>query len=321
MKMRHLIGSAMAAVLILAMFSMPALGKFPEKPIELMVIFSAGGPTDTEMRILAKYAEKELGQNIVIVNVPGAGGIVGWNTVPSKPKDGYFLTCINLPHILTYPMVQKTRFDYKSFDPIVMCSADPTVWAVRADSPYKTLQDVLQDAKANPGKVTVGTAGLYLAHHLAVLQVEKEKGVKFTTVPFQGSAQSIAALLGGQIKLLSDTLSDMLRQGDKVRVLAVGAEQRVSLAPDMPTFKELGVESFIPSSDRGVAAPAGTDPEAMKVLIPAFQKAAHLPAYQEEMKKAGYVLNVMTPEQAEKAFVTQSETFRALLKDLGKLKK
>ncbi|MCG8643091.1 MAG: tripartite tricarboxylate transporter substrate binding protein [Desulfobacterales bacterium] len=294
---------------------------FPEKPIELMVIFSAGGPTDTEIRILSKYTEKILGKRIAIINVPGAGGIVGWNTMSTRPTDGYFLTCINLPHILTYPMVKKTKFDYKSFEPLVLASADPTVWAVRADSKYKTLDDVLEDAKKNPGKITVGTAGLYLAHHLAILQVEKEKGLKFSTIPFKGSAKSMAGLLGGQIMLISDTLASMLRLGEKVRVLAVGADERVALAPDLPTFKELGVTSYIPSSDRGVAAPTGADPEAVKILTDAFQKAAHLPEYQEEMKKAGYTLNIMTPETAKKAFVERKESLKKLLESLGKLKK
>jgi tripartite-type tricarboxylate transporter receptor subunit TctC len=311
---------SLALLMVFAAFGRKAEAAFPDKPIEMMVIFSAGGPTDTEMRIIAKYAEKILGQNIVIVNVPGAGGIVGWNTMPTRPKDGYFITCINLPHILSYPLVKDTKFDYDSFEPLVVASADPTVWAVRADSPYKTLKDVLDDAKKRPGEITVGTAGLYLAHHLAVLQIEKEKGLKFTTVPFKGSAKSMAGLLGGQIMVLSDTLSDMIRLGDKVRILAVGADERVSLAPDVPTFKELGVSSYIPSSDRGVAAPAGTDPAALKVLTDAFQKAAHLPAYQEEMRKAGYVLNVMTPEQAKAAFVERTKKLKVLLDSLGVLK-
>jgi len=289
---------------------------FPEKPIELMVIFSAGGPTDTEIRILSKYTEKILGERIAIINVPGAGGIVGWNTMSTRQKDGYFLTCINMPHILAYPIIKKTKFDYNSFEPLVMASADPTVWAVRADSPYKTLDDVLADAKKNPGKVTVGTAGLHLAHHIAVLQIEKEKGLKFTTIPFKGSAKSMAGLLGGQIMVLSDTLADMIRLGDKVRVLAVGADKRVSLAPNMPTFNELGIKSYIPSSDRGVAAPVGTDPESVKILTDAFQKAAHLPEYQAEMAKAGYVLNIMTPEVAKKAFVTRTEFLTKLFESL-----
>lgn len=313
------------SIAVLSMLSLGA-GKqaeaaFPEKPIEMMVIFSAGGPTDTEIRIIAKYAEKILGKNIVIVNVPGAGGIVGWNTMPTRAKDGYFITNINMPHILTYPLVKDTKFDYKSFEPLVVASADPTVWAVRADSSYNTLQDVLDDAKKRPGSITVGTAGLYLAHHQAVLQVEKEKSLKFATIPFKGSSKSMAGLLGGQIMVLSDTLSDMLRLGDKVRVLAIGADERVALAPDIPTFKELGISAYIPSSDRGVAAPVGTDPEALKVLIDAFQKAANLPEYQAEMRRAGYMLNIMTPEEAKKAFVERTEKLKELLDSLGLLKK
>jgi tripartite-type tricarboxylate transporter receptor subunit TctC len=322
MKKRFLLFGLVVTMACAVCFSSirPVKAAFPEKAIELMVIFSAGGPTDTEIRILSKYAEKILGERIAIVNVPGAGGIVGWNTLHTKPKTGYFLTCINLPHILTYPMVRDTKFDYKDFEPLVMCSADPTIWAVRADSPYKTLDDVLKDAEKRPGQITVGTAGLFLAHHLAILQVEKERGLQFTTIPFKGSAKSMAALLGGQIMLLSDTLSDMLRLGDKVRVLAVGAEERVSLAPHLPTFKELGIQAYIPSSDRGVGAPTGVDPEALKVLVPGFQKAANLPEYQAEMKKAGYVLNIMTPDQAKEAFVKRTEVLRELLRSLGKLK-
>ncbi len=163
--------------------------------------------------------------------------------------------------------------------------------------------------------------GLYLAHHLAILQVEKEKGLKFATIPFKGSAKSMAGLLGGQIMVLSGTLADMLRLGDKVRVLAVAAEKRVSLAPNMPTFKELGVNAYIPSSDRGVAAPTGANPEAVKVLKEAFQKAAHLPEYQAEMKKAGYVLDIMTPEAAKEAFVKRTESLKELLRSLDLLKK
>ena len=318
---KSLMAVTVLALTIGLIAGMPAHAAFPEKPVELMVIFSAGGPTDTEIRILSKYAEKILGKRIAIVNVPGAGGIVGWNTMSTRQTDGYFLSCINMPHILTYPLVKETKFDYNSFEPIVVASADPTVWAVRADSPYQTLGDVLEDAKKNPGKVTVGTAGLYLAHHIAVLQVQKEKNLKFTTIPFKGSAKSMAGLLGGQIKVLSDTLSDMIRLGDKVRVLAVGAEERVNLAKDLPTFKELGINAYIPSSDRGVAAPAGANPEALKVLTAAFQKAANLPEYQAEMKKAGYVLNIMTPDMAKKAFVTRTETLRSLLDSLGVLKK
>lgn len=300
----------------------PSAAAFPEKPMELMVIFPAGGPTDLDVRILAKYAEKYLPQKLVIVNVPGGGGIVGWNTVPDKPRDGYFLCNINTPHILSFPLVSKTRFTWESFEPLIMVSQDPTIFMVKKDSPYKTFADVVNAAKAKPGSVTVGTAGLNLAHHIAALQVETELELKFSVIPFKGSAGSMAALLGGQIEILSDTLSDYItKMHDQVRVLAVGHDTRLEAVPDAPTFAELGVKGFIPSSDRGVAVPAGTDPAAKKVLAEAFTKAANDPEYRAEAKKAGLLLRVLTPEQAIEVFKRDSQRLQKIFEKAGILKK
>jgi len=299
-----------------------AAAAFPAKPVELMVIFPAGGPTDLDIRILARYTEKYLSQKLVIVNVPGGGGIVGWNTVPDKPKDGYFLCNINTPHILSFPLLSDTRFDYNTFDPLIMVSQDPTLFMVRNDSPYKTFADLVAAAKAKPGSITVGTAGLNLAHHIAAVQVEQELGVKFTIVPFQGSANSMAALLGNQIDLLSDTLSSYVTKLEgQVRILAVGKDERTDFAPDAPTFKEVGVQGYIPSSDRGVAVPAGTNPEAKKILAEAFMKAANDPEYQAEAKKAGLLLKILTPEQAIESFKKEVETLKALFDKAGMKKK
>lgn len=295
---------------------------FPEKPMELMVIFPAGGPTDLDVRILAKYAEKYLPQKLVIVNVPGGGGIVGWNTVPDKTKDGYFLCNINTPHILSFPLVSKTRFDMNSFEPLIMVSQDPTIFMVRNDSPYKTFADLVAAAKAKPGTITVGTAGLNLAHHIAALQVQQELGVQFSVIPFKGSAGSMAGLLGGQVDVLSDTLSDYVTklQG-QVRILAVGHAERTQFAPDAPTFAEVGVKGYIPSSDRGVAVPAGTDPAVRKILTEAFTKAANDPDYQAEAKKAGLLLRIMNPDQAMESFKAETEKLRAIFGKAGLLKK
>ena len=310
-----------ALLLACCLFLLPtaqAGAAFPEKPVELMVIFPAGGPTDLDVRILAKYAEKYLGQKIVIINVPGGGGIVGWNTVPDKPKDGYFLCNINTPHILSFPLLSETRFDYNTFEPLIMVSQDPTVFMVRKDSPHKTFAELVAAAKAKPGSVTVGTAGLNLAHHLAAAQVELELGVKFTIIPFKGSAGSMAGLLGKQVDVLSDTLSDYVTKlSDDVRILAVGLDARTDFAPDAPTFKEVGVSGYIPSSDRGVAVPAGTDPAAKAILIEAFTKAANDQEYRAEAKKAGLLLKIMTPEQSVASFKEETEKLKVLIEKTG----
>lgn len=320
--MRRSFLALLAALCLFLLPTLQATAAFPEKPVELMVIFPAGGPTDLDIRILAKYAEKYLDQKIVIVNVPGGGGIVGWNTVPEKPKDGYFLCNINTPHILSFPLVSKTRFDYNTFEPLIMVSQDPTVFMVTKDSPYKSFQDLIDAAKAKPGSITVGTAGLNLAHHIAVLQVEQELGVKFTLIPFKGSAGSMAGLLGKQVDLLSDTLSDYVTKlSSDTRILAVGLDQRTDFAPDAPTFKEVGVKGYIPSSDRGVAVPKGTDPAVKAILAEAFAKAAADPDYQAEAKKAGLLLKIMTPEQALESFKAETETLKALFNKAGLGKK
>ncbi|MCL2122464.1 MAG: tripartite tricarboxylate transporter substrate binding protein [Desulfovibrionaceae bacterium] len=316
----------MIALTVCSLMLLPAAqhatAAFPEKPVELMVIFPAGGPTDLDIRILAKYTEKYLGQKLVIINVPGGGGIVGWNTVPDKPKDGYFLCNINTPHILSFPLLSDTRFDYNTFEPLIMVSQDPTLFMVRNDSPYKTFKELVDAAKAKPGSITVGTAGLNLAHHIAAVQVEQELGVKFSIIPFQGSSGSMSALLGNQIDLLSDTLSDYVTKLEgQVRILAVGMDKRTDFAPNAPTFKEVGVQGYIPSSDRGVAVPAGTNPAVKKILAEAFMKAANDPEYQAEAKKAGLLINILAPEMAVESFKKELVTLKALLDKAGMKKK
>lgn len=295
--------------------------KFPSKPIQFQVVFPAGGPTDVEARLVAKYAEKHLGQPLVINNVAGAGGAVGWNKVPTMSRDGYNITVYNLPHIVTQPLVEETKFTTKDFVPLVHWGKDPTVFAVRADSKFKTLQDVIAASKASPDSVSVGMAGLWLGHHLAVLQFEDAARVQLKDVPFQGSAPSMQALLGGHVDMISEALSTVLRQGDKVRILAVASEKRDPLAPNAPTFAESGVKGVISSSDRGVAAPKETPDAVVRILREAFQKAVTDPKFQEEMRKSGSEPLIIKGEEVEKLFAQQDKEVRDLLTRLNLLKK
>ncbi len=288
--------------------------QYPNKPIQVQVVFPAGGPSDTEARIMCKHAEKVLGQRIVIQNVAGAGGVAGWNNVRGAEKDGYWLTGYNVPHIFSQPLVVKeANFTKDDFIPILHWANDPTVFAVKADSPYKTIEDLIAEAKAKPDTVTLGLAGRFLGHHLAVLQIEDAAKIQIKEIPFQGSAPSIAAMLGGQTKGVSDNLSDMLRQGDKVRMLAIAQPKRHPMAPNVPTFAEKGFPQVVMSSDRGVAAPKGVAPEIVKVLRDAFWKAAQTPEVQEDMKKAGVDLNVIRGEEVPKYWAEAEPRIRELL--------
>jgi len=288
--------------------------QYPNKPIQVQVVFPAGGPSDTEARIMCKHAEKVLGQRLIIQNVAGAGGVAGWNNVRGALKDGYWLTGYNVPHIFSQPLVVKeANFTKDDFIPVLHWVNDPTVFAVRADSPYKTIEDLIADAKAKPDTVTLGLAGRFLGHHLAVLLLEDDAKIQIKEIPFQGSAPSIAAMLGGQTKGVSDNLSDMLRQGDKVRMLAIAQPKRHEMAPNVPTFAEKGYPQVVMSSDRGVAAPKGVSMEIVKVLRDAFWKAAQTKEFQEDMKKAGIDLNVIKGEDVPKYWAEVEPRIRDLL--------
>lgn len=296
--------------------------QYPTKPIQVQVVFPAGGPSDTEARIMCKHAEIALGQRIIIQNVAGAGGVAGWNNVRGAEKDGYWLTGYNIPHIFSQPLVVKeANFNKDDFIPIIHWANDPTVFAVRADSPYKTIEDMISDAKANPDTVTLGLAGRFLGHHLAVLQLEDAANLKIKELPFQGSAPSIAAMLGGQTKGISDNLSDMLRQGDKIRMLAIAQPKRHPMAPNVPTFAEKGYPSVVMSSDRGIAAPKGVSPEIVKILVDAFWKAAQTREFQEDMKKAGVDLDVKKGEDIRRYWAESEARIRDLLTRLKLIEK
>ena len=147
---------------------------FPKKPIQLIVSYSPGAATDTQARIIAKYAKKYLGQELISVKKTGGSGAVGWNYFSEVEADGYILAVYNLPVIITQPLVGETQFNLETFDPIFNWGQDPTVFAVTADSPIKDLDDLIKKARKAPGVLTVGTAGKFVGQHLAILQLETQ---------------------------------------------------------------------------------------------------------------------------------------------------
>ncbi|GAE34341.1 tripartite tricarboxylate transporter substrate binding protein [Halalkalibacter akibai] len=218
---------------------------FPNKSIQLIVAFSPGAATDTQARIISKYASTYLGQELVIVNKPGGGGQVGWNSFSTVEPDGYTLAAYNLPHIITQPLVGQTSFDIDTFEPLVNWGGDPTVFAVKSDSDIHSLDDLVEQARKSPNSITVGNAGLYVGQHLATLLLEDTANIQVEDVPFPGAADAIASLLGGHTDVVAGNLSDIYRLGSDVRPLAIATEERHSFAPDIPTFSELGYPEVI----------------------------------------------------------------------------
>ncbi|WP_051556480.1 tripartite tricarboxylate transporter substrate binding protein [Alkalihalobacterium bogoriense] len=290
---------------------------FPNKSIQLIVAFSPGAATDTQARIISKYASEYLGQELIIVNKPGGGGQVGWNSFSSVEPDGYTLVAYNLPHIITQPLVGQTSFEIETFEPLVNWGGDPTVFAVHKDSDIDSLDDLISTAKENPGSITVGNAGLFVGQHLATLLLEDSTNIQLEHVPFQGAADAIASLLGGHTDVVSGNLSDIYRLGDEVKPLAIATQERHSFAPNIPTFAELGYPEVVMSTDRGIAARQGTPNNVIETLELAFMEILKDEDFLAEMEQAGADMLIMDRDAVIADMEVRTETYKQLLQSIG----
>jgi tripartite-type tricarboxylate transporter receptor subunit TctC len=281
--------------------------QYPTRPVQLMVAFPAGGGTDVAARIVAAIAEKHLGQQIVVLNKGGAGGQVGWTEMSRQKPDGYYLGFINLPALNTVILDPERRasFGVDAFVPLINQVLDPGVIWVRADSPYKSLKDLLEAAKRTPGKISAATTGILSDDHLAILMVEEAyPGALFRVVHLEGGAQQITAILGGHIDVAFDNVGGIVRRvrSGEIRALAVMDSQRSKFLPEVPTTPELGYPSVISSSTRGIAAVKGTPPAVIKKLEEVLRKAMEDPEHVKKMEDAGLALRIMVGEEYAKYY-------------------
>ena len=305
-----IVRSGCACVLTLAVliFAAPvAAADFPNKPLQLMVAFPAGGGTDVAARIVASIAEKHLGQPIVVVNRGGAGGQVGWTDFSRARADGYSLGFINLPGLNTVILdpERKATFKADAFIPVINQVLDPGVVWVRADSPYKTFKDLLEAAKKSPNKISAATTGILSDDHLAILMTEEAfPGASFRIVHLAGGVEQMTGILGGHIDVAFDNVGGIVRRvkSGEVRALAVLDTQRSRFLPDVPTAPELGYKTVISNSTRGIAVPRGTPPAVIKRIEEAFKKAMDDPDHVKKMEEQGLQLKVMVGEEYAKYF-------------------
>ena len=280
---------------------------YPNKPVQLMVAYPAGGSTDIAARIVAAIAEKDLGQSIVVVNKGGAGGQVGWTEMSRAKPDGYYMGFINLPALNTVILDpdRKAAFNVDAFVPVINQVLDPGIIWVKGDSPYKNLKDLLDAAKKNPQKISAATTGILSDDHLAILMMEEAApGAMFRIVHFDGGAPVLTAVLGGHIECAFDNVGSVFRRikTGELRALAVMDTQRSPFIPDVPTMPELGYPTVISSSTRGIAVPKGTPPAVVKRLEQSLKKAMDDPEHLKKMEEAGLQLRVMVGEEYAKYY-------------------
>ena len=301
---------AIASILTLA-GAIPALADYPEKPVEIIVGYAAGGGTDVMARTIAQFLETELGGSVVVKNEPGAGGQIGFtNTAKAKP-DGYTLGTFNLPAAFALTLDREAGYDTDSFTYLANFVDDPNTVVVAADSPYQTLDDLIAAATEAPGAITMGLSSLGGNDHFAAIMLQDDTGTEFTLVPFKGAALARTALMGGHIAVGTMALSQTTGFGDEMRVLAVLSDERSEFAPDVPTAAEQGIDIRM-SSLRGIVAPAGLDPEVQDKLETALERVNEDPEFQEMMKSQGNPISFLAGQDYASTAREQADVAAAI---------
>jgi len=309
-----------AAVLAPTAFSQAA--PWPAKPINYLVAFPPGGTTDILARVISQKLGAALGTTLVIENKGGAGGSVGSEIAARAPADGYNLLGGTISsHAINVSLYPKLGYDpIKSFTPVYLYGTNPVVLVVAANSPYKTIKDLLTAAKANPGKLTGASAGNGTSQHLAQELLAFKAGVKFTHVPYKGSAPAIQDVMSGQVDFMFDTtvVAGAHIQGGKLRALAVTSAKRLTDAlTDVPTVAESGwpgTAGFEVVSWQALFAPAGTPKPIVDKLHAEILKIIQSPEMQERIKGLGMQPSTLTPEQVQAFQKAEIEKWAQVIK-------
>ena len=297
---------------------------YPNRPISVMVAYNPGGATDFQARLVTMMAahpkKNYLGQPIVIINKPGAGGKVGWNWFADKArKDGYDLAAYNIPHFVSQSIVfDDTKYNIDNLEPIANWGADPAVLIVSKDSQFNSAADLVKYAKANPGKVTFSGAGKFVGHHIAFLQFEKASGTDVTYVPHTGGVPALAAVKGGQVMAGFNNLSDAYRSQNDIKILAIADLQREkTFLPNVPTLKEEGIDVDNSSVNfRGIMAPKGTPKEVIDFLAKQVPLMFNDKKTLGQMKKGGSPVRIMSRSEVQEMWKARKKSLTTLLAGL-----
>ncbi len=319
--MRNVPKALLAAALAAAALMPAAAQNFPRKAVTVICPWAPGGGTDTILRALCKEAEKHLGQTINVTNNTGGGGAVGHSAIMQAPKDGYTVGMITF-ELNSLPPQGLIPFNYTAYDPLMRINADAAALTVNKEAPFNNLKEFIEFAKANPGKVTIGNSGPGSVWHIAAGLMAEKTGVQVVNVPFDGAAPAVTALVGNHIKAVSVSVAEVRGQvqAGQLKILGVMDDKRNDLFPEVPTFKEQGVDVVF-HTWRGLALPKGVSAANAKLLSDAFRKGFDSAEFKQFAKNAS--LNLAYQNSAEfSSFLAQNaKDVEAVMKSLGLAKK
>ena len=310
---------AVAALVVgtVAALSAPAFAAYPEKPLRVVVPFTPGGGTDIVARQLANGMSKELGQPVVVDNKPGAGTIIGSDAVAKSPPDGYTLLVATFAHAVNPSMQPKLPFAWdKSFAPVVLIGRGPNVLVVKADSPYKSVKDVIAAAKANPGKLTYASYGNGTSAHLAGEMFTNLAKVDITHVPYKGAGSAITDVMGGQVDMLFGTAAAVAGfvSNGKLRAIGVTSAEKSPSLPNVPAIAET-IPGYRVESWYGIYAPAGTPPDVVAKLNAVIGKVAKTEEFRKRLEPEGIVISAGTPTELDEYVRGEEARWRKVVKE------
>jgi len=273
-----------------------AFAAYPEKPVHVIVPSTAGGGTDVMARLLAKFGEKYLGAPMVVDNMPGAGGMIGFTAIAQAKKDGYTFGCLYTPHLTAHVSAKRAKYTLDDFDYIGNLVTDPGIIVVPGNSPIKDLAGLAEYAKVHES--TASTSGPGGDDDFARLACQSDLGIKLRAVPSKGSSAAKANVMGGHVTVGFMNVSQVEAQvkSGEMRALAVMADKRSDKLPDVPCTAELGYPTMVSDSSRGFAAPKGMPAEAIAKLREMFTKTIADPEFQEAAKES-LIINEMDAEK------------------------
>lgn len=301
-----------------------SISKYPEKPITAIVPFGMGGSTDLTARSLEGTAIKFLGQPLVIVNKPGGAGMIGWNELAGAKPDGYTIGIVAVDMLIS-SLLETSKYNYiTALEPLAQISSSPMVLAVHSDQDWKTLDDLIEYAKKNPGQLKVGNAGMGSIGHVVGEMFGESANIKIEQVPFSGGSELISALLGGHVQLIFMTptaLKEQVKNG-AIRILAVSGESRMtdSLFASIPTFKEKGLDITL-TNWFGIAVPKEMPIDDKNKLAEGLKSMIIDPEFKRRMENMGLSVEYLNSEESQNKWLSDSQLLSKRLKDTGVLEK
>ncbi|MDR0577950.1 MAG: tripartite tricarboxylate transporter substrate binding protein [Candidatus Accumulibacter sp.] len=309
------------AALAAGLFSISAAAAYPDKPVTVICPWAAGGGTDLLLRALSKEAEKYLGQTINVVNQTGGGGAIGHNAIRAARPDGYTVGMITF-ELNSLPPQGLVNFTWKDFDPLMLLNADPAALTVPKGAPYSTVPAFVEYARAHPDEISIGNSAPGSVWHIAAGLTAEATGIKVKHVPFNGAQPAVTALVGGHIQAVAVSVAEVRGQAQAgaLKILGVMANERDKVFPDVPTFKQQGVDvAFF--TWRGLALPKGVPAGVKAKITDAYKKAFDSREFQDFAAKASLNLEYKNGADFAKFLEQNYKDVEAVMKGLGLTKK